>query len=172
MIFSFVVPLAAFEAGNAAFHRMHASQCGAALAASVKILSLELDAFQREIVAPGFVWDSQIAAGPTPLGAMRGNVPPPGTMLGQKMGELMTQGSLDFGRRDFDQFRIEGDRPGPPACEASGRPKPGFPSDGHLESRAIGGTQELAAKLFEEEVALEAPLAWLITGIRGVGKEA
>ena len=51
MVFSFVVPLAAFEAGNAAFHRMNASECGAALAASVKIFSLEADAFQREIVA-------------------------------------------------------------------------------------------------------------------------
>ena len=99
-------------------------------------------------------------------------MPAPGTMLGEKVGELMAQGSLDFGRRDFDQFRIKGDCPGPPTGEASSRPELRFPFDGHLEPLAIGSTQELAAKFFEKEVALEAPLSCLITGIRGVGKQA
>ena len=172
MVFSFVVPSAAFKTGDAAFHRVHACECGAAFATGVKVFSLETDAFQREIVASGFVWDPQVAAGLAPLGAMGRNVPASGTMLGEKVSKLMTQGSLNFGRRDFDQFRIEGNRLGSPASEASGRPEPGFPFDGHFEFRATGCSQELAAKLFQKNVAFEVNLAWLITVTRGVGKQA
>lgn len=172
MVFSFIVPSAAFEASDAAFHCMHPGECGAAFAAGVEIFSLEADAFQREIVAPGFVWNAQIAASLTPLGAMRCDVPASGAMLGEEVGELMPQGSLNFGRRDFDQFRIEGNRLGSPASEAGGRPEPGFPFDGHFEFRATGCSQELAAKLFQKNVAFEVNLAWLITVTRGVGKQA
>lgn len=172
MVFSVVVPAAAFETGDTAFHRMHARECGAAFAAGVEISSLEADAFQREIVAPGFVWNAQIAASPSPLGAVRSDVPASGTMLGEKVRELMTQGPLNFGRRDFDQFRVEGDRLCPPAREAGGRPEPGVPFDGHIELPATGCTKELATKLFEEEVALEAPQAWPFAVSRGIGKEA
>ena len=172
MVFSFIVLSAAFEAGDAAFHCMHPGECGAAFAAGVEIFSLEADAFQREIVAPGFVWNAQIAASLAPLGAMRCDVPASGAMLGEKVGELMPQGSLNFGRRDFDKFRIEGDHLCPPAGEAGGRPEPGVPFDGHVELPATGRAQELATKLFEEEVALEAPQGWPFALSRGIGKQA
>jgi len=172
MVLSLVVPSATHETGDAALYSMNARQCGAAFAAGVEIFSLEANAFQREIVAPGFVWNAQIAASLTPLGAMRCDVPASGAMLGEKVGELMPQGSLNFGRRDFDQFRIEGDRLCPPAREAGGRPKPGVPFDGHIELLATGCTKELATKLFEEEVALEAPQGRPFAVSRGIGKQA
>ena len=156
MVFSFVVSAAAFETGDAAFHRVHACEGGAAFAAGVEVFSLESDALQRQIVASGFVRDAQIAGRP---GATRGHaaaiVAASGTMLGEKVGKFMTQGSLNFGRRDFDQFGIEGDRLGSPASEAGRRPEPGVPFDGHFEFRATGCSQELAAKFFQKNVAVE-----------------
>ena len=149
MIFPFVVPPAAFEAGDSTFHCMHSRECGAAFATGIEIFSFKANAFEREIVTSGFVWDSQIAAGMTPLGAVRSNVPASGTMLREKVGKLMTQRSLNFGRRHLDELRIEGYRPGPPAGESGGRPEPRFPFDDHLELRTSGCTQELAAKLFQ-----------------------
>lgn len=168
MVFSFVVPATAFETGDAALHRMHTRECGAAFPAGVEVSSLESNALQRQIVASGFVWDTEIAASLTPLGAMRSNVPASGAILGQEVGELMTQGSLNFGGRDFDEFRIQRDCLCPPAGESGGRPEPGVPFDCHGEVRATSGTQELAAKLFEEDVAFQTAPARLFTVGRGI----
>ena len=171
MVFSVVVPATAFDAGDAAFHCVHARESGAAFAAGVEISSFEADALEREIVATGLVGDAQIAAGLAPLDAVRRDVPAAGTMLGEKVGEFMPQGSLNLERRDFNEFRIEGDRLGPPAGETCGGPQPGVPFDGDL-LRTSGRAQKLVAEFFKKDITFEATRASLITVRRGIGKQA
>jgi hypothetical protein len=119
MIFPGVVPAATLETGDSTFHRMHAREGGAALAAGIKISSFQANAFEREIVTARFVRDAQIATGLSPLATVRSNVATAGAMLREKMSKLMAQCSLNFGRRHFDELGIERDDLGSPAGESS-----------------------------------------------------
>ena len=81
MVFSFIVPSAALEAGDVAFHRADAGKRGAAFAAGVEVSAFKTDALQRKIMAPGFVRDAEILASFTPLGAVWRDLTASGTML-------------------------------------------------------------------------------------------
>lgn len=171
MVSSFVVSAAAFEAGHTAFHGVHTSEGRAAFAAGVEEFSLEPDALEREVMAPGFVWDAQIPASLAPLGAMRSDGAASDAMLGKKMGKFVSQSPLNFERRDLDQLGIEGDCPGTPASEPGRCSKAGIPLDSHIEFRATGRPQEMPAELFQKDVAVQASGASLMGCSREIGKE-
>ena len=61
-------------------------------------------------MAARFVSNSEIAAGASPLGAMRRNPTRAGAKLGEQMRKLMAQGAIDFGRIVFAQTRVERDQ--------------------------------------------------------------
>jgi hypothetical protein len=166
------VSAAAFEAGHAAFHCVHASEGRAAFPAGVEESSLESDALERQIVASGFVWNAQIVASLAPLGAMRGDRAASDTILGKKVGKFMSERPLNFGRRDFDQLGIERDCLRPPASEPRRRSEAGVPLDGDIEFRATGRAQEMPAEFFQEDVAVEASAVSLIWDRREIGKKA
>jgi hypothetical protein len=148
MVFSIVVPAAAFEAGDPAFHRLDTRESSATFATGVEKFSFEADALEREIVTPGFVGDAKIAASLTPLETMRSDRAAAGAELGKKVGEFVPQRSLHFGRRDFDELGVKRDCLGAPAGESGCGPEPGIPLDGHLELRASGRAEEMPAELF------------------------
>lgn len=172
MVFPFVVSAAAFEAGHAAFHCVHASEGRAAFPAGVEESSLESDALERQVVASGFLWNAQIVASLAPLGAMRGDRAASDTILGKKVGKFMSERPLNFGRRDLDKLGIERDGLRSPASEPRRRPEARVPLDGDIEFRATGRAQEMPAEFFQEDVAVEASAVSLIWDRREIGKKA
>lgn len=79
-----------------AFHRADARECRATFAAGIKVSALETDAFQREIVAAGFVRNTKILAGLTPFDSVGRDLTATRAMLRKKVSKFMTQGALDF----------------------------------------------------------------------------
>jgi hypothetical protein len=156
-----------------AFHCAYAGKRSAACAAGIEISAFKTDALQRKIVAPGFVRDAEILAGLAPLDPMGCDLTAAGAMLRKKVGELMAQGALNLRARNFDEFRVERDRLGPPASETRSRSESRIPFDGHLEPRTSRRTQELATEPFQENVALGLTrYGWLRAGICDRGKKA
>ena len=54
--------------------------------------------WERQIVTPLLVGDSQIDTGLPPFDAVRWNPSTTSAKLGENMGQLMPQGAIDFGR--------------------------------------------------------------------------
>ena len=153
MIFPVVVPAATLETGDSTLHRMHTCESGAALAAGIEIFSFQANTFERQIVTPRFVGNPQITAGLSPLATVGSNVAAAGTMLRQKVGKLMAQRSLNFGRRHLDELGIKGDDFGSPAGESRCRSQPRIPLNDYLELGTSCRSQELAAKPFQKDGA-------------------
>jgi len=103
---------------------------------------------------------------------VRRDVAASGSILREKMGQFVTQSTLDLGRRDFDQLGIQGDRLGVPAGEAGRRPQPWSPHDGHLELRAAGGAEKLSAQFLKKNITVEAARRSRRVGAGGVRKES
>lgn len=114
MVLSFIVPLAALEAGDVPLHGPDPGKSGAAFSAGVKESAFEADPFQRKVMAARFVRYSEIGAGLAPFEAVRSDLPAAGAMLRQKVSKFMAQRALHLRRRNLDELRIERNSLGPP----------------------------------------------------------
>ena len=129
VIFSGVVFAAAFDAGHGAAEATHPREHGRTRRTREEKFPRHVAAFERQVVAPRLVRDTEIGAGQSPFGAMGIDPASSGPVFGEKVGEFMAQRAVDFGGGDLDKFRIEDDPSVAPDCATGGRAQGGFPAD-------------------------------------------
>lgn len=136
------------KAGDAAAYRADTWNLESTGGTAVEVAAGYLAAGEREIVAPGFIVQAEVAAGVPPLGAV-GLDAPPGAGSGDEVGELVAQGAVDLGFAEGADAGIEGDAGVAVVGEAGGGAHAGVPEDfdGIRENVAADGMEEVAGAL-------------------------
>lgn len=100
-------------------------------------------------MATRLVGNSKIGTSLMPLLAMGLDAMAADTMLGQQVGQFMTQGSLNLGSGNLQKLGIQNDHPVTPYGKTSRGAKAGIPENTHLEMPAPDRLQELICKILE-----------------------
>jgi len=116
-------------------------------------------------VGDGFSWDSEISARSLPLAPMGLNPTIPCAVLGEKMGEFVSEGAIDFGIGNSlgcPQSRVQVDSLFLEPCAPSRRTHPAVPTNGNgsYEFVFADGSQQVARGFCQAAVGFGAHREW------------
>ncbi len=130
--------LAAAQAGGSASEGTDAFEFGFAVGAEVDVFDGDLASWQGEVVAAGFIGETEVGTGALPLRAMGGDAAFTDAVLGNEVGQFVEERTFDLVGSEGLELGIEENDGELWVGKAGGAPHPGVPEN----AQAIGERSE------------------------------
>lgn len=140
---------AAWETRGGSPEGSSARKLGVTVGALVEVFSSDLPAWERQVVAAGFVLESEVAASLLPFDAMRGDFASACAVLCDEVGQFVKEGAVDFAFAELAQSRVEDNLSQGGVGEACGAAHSGVPE--HLKGCGEGVKAEFGQLLLSAE---------------------
>jgi hypothetical protein len=152
VVFSAIVFAAALDAGGFLTQGLNAGQHGVALGAGVEKLACDFATFEGEFVTTGLIRDAKIRASLAPLDPMGFDAAATGAVLGEKVREFVTQGSLHLGGRNLDELGIQQNHAFAEHRHACGGTQSGIPINARVKIPATDRLEKLIGKILQQGI--------------------
>lgn len=168
VVFSAVVFAATLDAGGFLEQRFNTGQHGRALGAGVKKLPRDFAALEGKFVTPRLIWDAEIGASLSPLQSMCLYAAATGAVLGEKVREFVTQGSLNFGCRNFYKLRVQQNRSLAKHGHARSGAQSGIPINAGMKIPTTNRLEKLIRKILQKGILTQSGIAPRLFNIVGL----
>ena len=159
VVFSAIVFAAALNAGGFLTQGLNAGQHGVALGAGVEKLACDFAAFEGEFVTTGLIRDAKIRASLAPLDPMGFDAAATGAVLGKKVREFVTQGSLHLGGRNLDELGIQQNHAFAEHRHACGGTQSGIPINARVKIPATDRLEKLIGKILQQGILTQSGIS-------------